>query len=75
LLLIQRLEGSRFVPGGRYGISIDCGLEVVEKQSVCGTIFESEFIELTKKRSSRLPRNARQTILEESLMPLASGTR
>jgi hypothetical protein len=31
-LLIQRLEGSRFVRGGRYGISIDFGLEVVEKQ-------------------------------------------
>ena len=48
-LLIQRLEGSRFVRGGRYGISIDFGLEVVEKQSVCSTIFESKFIELTKK--------------------------
>jgi hypothetical protein len=47
--LIQRLEGSRFVRGGRYEISIDFGLEVVEKQSVRGTIFESEFIELTKK--------------------------
>jgi len=48
--LIQRLEGSRFVRGGRYGISIDFGLEVVEKQSVCSTIFESEFMELTNKR-------------------------
>ena len=42
-LLIQRLEGSRFVRGGRYGISIDFGLEVVEKQCVCGAIFQSEF--------------------------------
>jgi hypothetical protein len=32
-----------------YGISIDFGLEVVEKQSVCGAIFESELIELTNK--------------------------
>ena len=48
-LSIQPFEGSRFVRGGRYGISIDFGLEVVEKQSVCGTIFESEFIELTNK--------------------------
>jgi hypothetical protein len=48
-LSIQPFEGSRFVRGGRYGISIDFGLEVVEKQSVCGTIFESEFIALTKK--------------------------
>jgi integrase len=39
--LIQRLEGSRFVGSGRYGISIDFGLEVFEKQSVCGTIFAS----------------------------------
>ncbi len=37
------------VRGGRYGISIAFGLEAVEKQSVCGTIFESKFVELTKK--------------------------
>jgi len=48
-LSIQPFEGSRFVRGGRYGISIDFGLEVIEKQRVCGTIFESEFIGLTKK--------------------------
>jgi hypothetical protein len=48
-LSIQPFEGSRFVRGGRYGISIDFGLEIIEKQSVCGTIFELEFIELTKK--------------------------
>jgi hypothetical protein len=66
-LLIQRLEGSRFVRGGRYGISIDFGLEVVETQSVCGTIFESEFIELTKKLTLRMPhRNARETILQDA---------
>jgi len=53
-LSIQPFEGSRFVRGGRYGISIDFGLEVVEKQSVCGTIFESEFIELTKKLKLRI---------------------
>src|SRR5713101_4750723 len=41
-LSIQPFEGSRFVRGGRYGISIDFGLEVVEKQSACSTIFESE---------------------------------
>ena len=48
-LSIQPVEGSRFVRGGRYGISIDFGLEVIEKHRVCGTNFESEFIELTKK--------------------------
>jgi len=52
--LIQRLEGSRFVHGGRYGISIDFGLEVVEKQRICGTIFESEFIELTRNLKLRI---------------------
>ena len=41
------------VRGGRYGISIDFSLEVVEKQCVCGTIFESEFTELTKKLKLR----------------------
>jgi hypothetical protein len=48
-LSIQPFEGSRFVRGVRYGISIDFGWQVVEKQNVCGTIFGSEFIELTKK--------------------------
>ena len=48
-LSIQPFEGSRLFRGGRYRISIDFSLEVVEKQSVCGPIFESEFIELTKK--------------------------
>jgi hypothetical protein len=36
------------------GFQIDFGLEVIEKQSVCGTIFESEFIELTKKLKLRI---------------------
>jgi hypothetical protein len=53
-LSIQPFEGSRFVRGGRYGISIDFDLEVVEKESVCGTIFESGFIELTKKLKLRI---------------------
>ena len=35
-LSIQPFEGSRFVCGGRYGISIDLGLEVVEKGNTCG---------------------------------------
>jgi hypothetical protein len=43
-LSIQRLEGSRFARGGRYGILIDFGLEVIEKQMVCGAIFKSKFI-------------------------------
>jgi len=48
-LSIQPFEGSRFVRGGRYGISIDFGLEVVEKHSICGVTFKSKFIDLTMK--------------------------
>jgi len=48
-LSIQPFEGSRFVRGGRYGISIDFGLEVIEKQRVCGAIFKSKFIDPTMK--------------------------
>ncbi len=53
-LSIQPFEGSRFVRGGRYGISIDCGLEVVEKESVCGAIFKSKFIKQTMKPRLRI---------------------
>jgi hypothetical protein len=48
-LSIQPFEGSRFVRGGRYGISIDFGLEVVEKKSTCGASFKSKFIDQTMK--------------------------
>jgi hypothetical protein len=48
-LSIQPFEGSCFVRGGRYWISIDFGLEVTEKQSVCGAIFKSKFIDPTMK--------------------------
>jgi hypothetical protein len=48
-LSIQPFE-SRFVRGGGYGISIDFGLEVVERESICGTTFKSKFIDLTVKR-------------------------
>jgi hypothetical protein len=46
-LSIQPFEGSRFVRGGRYGISIDFGLEVVEKKNICGASFKSKLIDLT----------------------------
>jgi hypothetical protein len=48
-LRIQRLEGSRFARGGRYGTSIDFGLGVIERKSTCGAIFKSKFINLTIK--------------------------
>ena len=48
-LSIQPFEGSRFVRGGRYGISIDFGLEMIEKKSACSTIFKSKFIDPTIK--------------------------
>ena len=39
-LSVQPFEGSRFVRGGCYGISIDFGLEVVEKENTCGATFK-----------------------------------
>jgi hypothetical protein len=60
---------------------IDFGLEVVEKQSVCGTIFESEFIELSKKLKAHdrliVTRNGPfcKTPSLESPMSIPSGTR
>ena len=48
-LSIQTFEGSRFVRGGRYGISIDFSLEVVEKESTCRTTLKSKFIDLTNE--------------------------
>jgi hypothetical protein len=65
-LSIQPFEGSRFVRGGRYGISIDFGLEVIEKQSVCGALFQSKFLDPTMKPKLRSPdRNPRPTILQD----------
>jgi len=49
-LSIQPFEGSRFVRGGRYGISIDFGSEVIERESTSGTTFKSKLIDLTRKR-------------------------
>ena len=75
------LREAAFVRGGRYGISIDFGLEVVGKKSTCGATSKPKFIALTMKPKLRSThRNARQTILQdwtslESPMPLASSTR
>ena len=46
--LFARLNEARFC-GGRYGISIDFGLEAVEKKNICGARFKSKFIDLTMK--------------------------
>ena len=43
-LSIQPFEGSRFVRGGRYGISMDFGLEVVGRKSSCGATVNLELI-------------------------------
>jgi hypothetical protein len=53
-LSIQTFEGSRFVRGGRYGISIDLSLEVVERESTCRTTLKSKFLDLTMKRRLRI---------------------
>jgi hypothetical protein len=46
---IGLFEGSRFVRGGRYRISTDFGLEVIEKENTCAETFKSRFINLTTK--------------------------
>jgi len=84
-LSIQAFEGSRFVRGGRYGISIDFSLEVVERESTCRTNIKSKFIDLTMKRRLRIAltvtreRSFFKSSLEspslESPMSLALGTR
>ena len=38
------LKEAAFVRGGRYGISIDLGLEVVGRKSVCGATINLEHI-------------------------------
>ena len=84
--MIQRLEGSRFVRGGRYGISIDFSLEVVERESTCRTTLKSKFIDLTNTAQAQdrvivtPERSFFKSSLEslsslESPMSLASGTR
>jgi hypothetical protein len=66
-LSIQPFEGSRFVRGGRYGISIDFGLEVVAKNGTCGVTFISKFIDLTMNSNSPSPhRNPRESIPQDS---------
>jgi hypothetical protein len=49
-LRIQRFEGSRRqVCDGRYGISIDFGLEVVGRTGTCETTIRSKVINLRRK--------------------------
>jgi hypothetical protein len=38
------LKEAAFVRGGRYGISIDFGLEVVGRKSICGVAVNLELI-------------------------------
>jgi len=38
------LKEAAFVRGGRYGISIDFGLEIVESKSTCGVTVNLELI-------------------------------
>ena len=78
---IGSFEGSRFVRGGRYGVSIDFGLEVVEKENACWETFKSKFVDLTMKRKLTIrlivTRDGQffKTAGLEPLMPLGSGTR
>jgi hypothetical protein len=51
---IRRFEGSRRqVCDGRYGISIDCGLEVVGRTGTCETTVKSKLITLSPQANAR----------------------
>jgi hypothetical protein len=72
---IQLFEGSRFVRGGRYGISIDFGLEVVERKNACGSTSISKFHRSNQEPKPRSPhRNPRQTIPQDSERALGTRT-
>ena len=75
------LKGAAFVRGGRYGVSIDFGLEVAGKKRDCDATLKSKLIALSHEV---WPHNRRiltrdRTILRHSslefLMALALGTR
>jgi hypothetical protein len=78
---IGSFEGSRFVRGGRYGISIDFGLEVIEKENTCGETLKSKFIDLNHQAEAHdrlrvtLDRTFCKTASLKSPMSLAPGTR
>jgi hypothetical protein len=75
------LKEAACVRGGRYGISIDFGLEVVERLRTCGETFKSKFIDPTMepKLTNRLIVTKDVEFFKtaglESPMPRASGTR
>jgi hypothetical protein len=48
-LQVQRFEGSRPQVSNRYGISIDFGLEVVERTGTCKTRIKWRLINLRRK--------------------------
>jgi hypothetical protein len=61
------LKEAAFVRGGRYGILIDFGLDIIEKKSACGASFNSKLTDPTMEATlGSLHRNARQTILQRS---------
>jgi hypothetical protein len=75
------LKGAAFVRGGRYGISIDFGLEVVEGESTCSETFKSRFMDSNHEAQAHdrliVTRDGQffKTAGLESPMPLGSGTR
>ena len=65
-----------FVRGGRYGISIDFGLEIIEKKSTCVASFNSKLTDPTMEATlGSLYRNARQTILQRSSSRISDAVR
>src|SRR5271166_4179217 len=70
------LKEAAFVRGGRYGISIDFGLEIVGKKSTCGASFKSKFTDPTMEAKLGSPhRNPRQTILQGSWSRISDAVR
>jgi hypothetical protein len=74
------LKEAAFVRGGRYGSSIDFGLEIIEKKSTCSASFKSKFIDPTWRLSSNrliVTRDKQffKALGLESPIPFGSGTR
>jgi hypothetical protein len=68
------LKEAAFVRGGRYGISIDFGLEIIEKKSACVASFNSKLTDPTMEATlGSLYRNARLAILQRALFGTIFG--
>jgi hypothetical protein len=71
------LKEAACVRGGRYGISIDFGFEVVERLGTCGETFKSKFIDPTMEpQAHESPhRNERRRILQDCWSRISDAAR